>query len=317
MSLMELLVVISIMTIIAGVAVGLIRKGDKALTLDVNAKLVRSSLRLARNSAMESGVGAMVRIEPEDAIIASTVVERGGNWHFEDETGARNTRFSGGQFVDGGKLGRCLDLNGAEIDLGAYPWYEAVGGFAISLWISPAEAGDFTLVSRESSFSFKVTKDGALRAEISVGGEQRDRIELQTRAGLVPVGAWTRVRLSYDRLEAQIEADGVLRARKVESRPLLPNAPSHLLLGSAQDGFKGRVDELRYDIASQEQTDQLSSGVDFDPASDLVVRFDPQGRLDDRFHGKAVEIRIESDRSGEGDEANVETIRVELSGAIR
>ena len=317
MTLMELLVVMGIIAMIAGVSVGLIKKGDRGLTLEVNAKLIRSALRQARNSAIETGVGAIVRLDAENAVIESAVVENGGNWHFEDDTGSRGTTISGGQYADGGKLGRCVELSGGEVDLGAYPWYAAVNGFRIETWIKPAEIATGTIVSRESAFKLALTEEGGLVAEFKVGEQQGDGVRLETRDGLLQADRWYRVALGYDRIQGRIEVDGVVRAQRRESRPLTRDAVSKLVIGSSASGFKGLVDEMRYSVVMDAVAEALGVGADVDPEADNIIRFDGQGRLDPVFHIRPAELRLIGDAVEEDGERAVERIRVEMSGAIR
>lgn len=313
-TLMELMVVIGLLGVLLGIGLSMIRKQDKGLVLEANAKLVRSHLRVARTSARKSGAGALVRISTADRTIESFPVETAGNWHFEDDTGARGTRIQGGvQSVDGGFLGRAARLSGGSLDLGSYPFYATAHGFRFTTWVNLDQVATADIAGRRRVFRFSLSDSGSLAAEIQVG-EQNETVKVETRAGVVRPGVWTQVAIAYDRMELTIEAGNVVYARKKESKPLNIDAPGPLLLGGR--GFIGLVDEARFDVVSGDGPEELSNRLSVDMAEtqgDLVVRFDGDGRLDKRFHKGPVDVRMRID-----ERADLETaVRVDWAGVVK
>ncbi len=317
MTLLELLVVMAIIAAVTGVAVGLIKRRDKGLLLESNARLVRASLRLARNAAVNSGVGSLIRLDPDDLAVEAAIVEQAGVWHFEDDLGSRGMRTDGGTIEEGGKLGRCVHIAGGEVDLGSYPWFDAVHGFRLGFWLRLGDAEAGSLASRGGVFRLSVNREGGLDAELGLGGPQTDRVRLSTGAGLLAPARWTHVALLYDGVAIRIEVDHVLRAERAESRPLVREPKAHLALGGAGDGVKARFDEVRYDAILEGEREVFSVGIDVAEDSDLLVHLDGQGRLDPRFHRRPVRLILVTDAVEEDAEPEREVITVELSGAIR
>lgn len=316
LTLLELLVVLGLITVIAGVSVGLMKRRDRTLTLEANSKLVRSVLRLARNSARTSGSGAVVRFDVETSSIEASPVETGAHCHFEDDFVSRGiTAKHSGQIVEEGKFGRCLRLAGGECDFGSHPFYHPENGFRATCWVQPDAGANGVIFELEGSFKLELGQDGSLTAELR-SGKQGVVTGLETRAGLVEAGRWQSVSLTYDRLEFAIDVDGVRYAARKQLDPVTIDLKGHLNVGSARGGIKGLVDEFRYDVVAAAEREQLSAGADLKEGTDTVIRFDPKGRLDPRHHRRPAIILIEGD-AGENEDAQVESIRIEMSGVIR
>lgn len=288
MTLIEVLVVLTLIGAISAFGVAMMRKQDKGLMLDTGARVIRSSLRIARNSARKSGSGAIVRISTEDRSIQAFPVDVAGNWHFEDDTGAYGRRIQGGApIVDGGMLGKCAKSQGATIDLGDYPMYEARDGFRFTVWIKTDRPVAGAIVSRAKAFRLGMNEGGALTAELQVG-EQNETLRMETRPGIVTPGKWIKVAIAYDRVEFTIEAQNVVFARQLESRTVA-RAQGNLLLGG---GLVASFDEARYDVVVAEQEETLKGRVAIDSKEDIIVRFDAEGRLDRRRHSKPVQVKL-------------------------
>lgn len=319
MTILELLVVMTLIAMMAGFTVGMIRKRDSSLTVEVNGRLVRSILRQARNSARSTGGGVMVRLDPERNLVEASPMELGGNWHFEDGTSSRRQAVSAAlELVDEGMMGRAVRLSGSAVDLGSSIFYSGDQGLRLLFWIKPDRLTDGVLFLRENGYKISLDETGALRAEVSVG-QQKDTVSLQTRSGLVAPGRWTRVALGYDRIEIAIEVDGVLQGFRPETRPLFQDGkPAGVSIGG---GYEGLLDELRLDVARSGVLEEISTGCEVALDCDLIVRFDGKGRLDRRFHKQAARIVLLGDAPEDGEDGPgkplEEIIRVELSGAIR
>lgn len=288
MTLIEVLVVLTLIGAISAFGVAMMRKQDKGLMLDTGSRVIRSSLRIARNSARKSGSGAIVRISPEDRSIQAFPVDIAGNWHFEDDTGAYGRRIQGGvPIIEGGFLGKCAKSQGAAIDLGDYPNYDSRDGFRFSVWLKIDRPASGTIVSRAKSFRLGMNEGGALTAELQVG-DQNESLRMETRPGIVTPGKWMQVAIAYDRVEFTIEAQNVVFARQLESRPTA-RAQGNLILGG---GVPGAFDEARFDVVVAEQEETLKGRVAIDAKEDIIVRFDSDGRLDRRRHSKPVRVKL-------------------------
>jgi prepilin-type N-terminal cleavage/methylation domain-containing protein len=315
LTIIELLVVLGLIGVLSGIGVGMMRKRDSNLTTEVNGRLLRSILRQARNSAKTSGTGVVVRLNREDNLIEASPIELGGCWHFEDQSGSRNTKIESAlELVDDGWMGRAAQLSSSSIDLGNYPWYAATQGFRVRLWFRHEAGSTGIIVARQNSFKFAVTEEGALKAEILVG-KQNEAVSLTTRGGVVRPGKWQNISLSYDRLQITIDVDGVLYAQKSESRRLFVDPKARLVLGGGS--LKGAVDEMRYDVAQDGKAEEMSIGVDLSEDTDLIIRFDGNGRLDRRFHKNPALVVLIGDPPNDASEPIREEIRIEFTGVIR
>ncbi len=304
-----------LIAVMTGIGVGMMRKRDSNLTTEINGRLLRSILRQARNSAKVSGTGVVVRLDAEDSLVAASPIILGGCWHFEDERGARNTKIdSAVELVEEGWMGRAAKLSGSSVDLGSYSWYVATQGFRVQLWIKAEQANGGVIFLRQNSFKLTLTQEGALNGEVIVG-KQNETVATKTRDGLIAVGKWHEVALSYDRLELIVEVDGVRFAVKPEQRRMFVDQKSHLILGGS--GFKGLADEMRYDVALDGKVEEFSTGVDVLKEGDLLVRFDGNGRLDRRFHTKPAVIILQGDPPDDQSDPIQERVRIEFTGAIR
>jgi prepilin-type N-terminal cleavage/methylation domain-containing protein len=313
LTLAELLVALSIVAVISGIAVGMIRRGDGGLGAEANTRLVRSTLRYARNAARDAGAGAIVTFDPESQEIAVAPVELAANFHFEDEFGSQRRRLElSGQLVDEGHLGRGLALSSGLVDLGLLG-ETPVQGFRVSFWLRPEDldkAG--RVLERENTFSLSLDADGSLRVRIRVG-EQGEAIQLETRPGLMTVGRWRRVDFAYDRAAITLAVDGVQQLRKPEARVLFRDKKARLLLGSG--GVSATMDTLRYWVVSEGETRRLGSGVEIEASGPITVAFDGEGRLNPAVHSGPVEIALRF--PSEEPEGILQTLRVEKSGVVR
>ncbi|MEE9392877.1 MAG: LamG-like jellyroll fold domain-containing protein [Planctomycetota bacterium] len=311
LTLAELLVVLTLIAMISGLAVGMIRRGDGGLGSEADAKLLRSAIRLARNTARRGGTGAQVVVDPKERQIEIAEVIPGGVWHFEDDTGARGARILiEGDLVENGRLGGALKVSGGVTELGEFAWQQPTNGFRFRVWIAPTQPG--SVVSREGNFSLNLDDEGALRADLFLG-LQGENVSIETRKGVIPFGAWSLCELSYDRSSFEIRVNGVRYARKLRRDPVKRDDTGALRIGG--NGFQGLVDEARYDLAGPSNYQALGGNTLIDSKERIILHFDGRGRLDARFHRAAVVVVLRPD--DDDPESPVETVRVELSGAIR
>ncbi|MEZ6196097.1 MAG: prepilin-type N-terminal cleavage/methylation domain-containing protein [Planctomycetota bacterium] len=311
-TLAELLVSLGIVSVITGIAVGMIRRGDGGLGAEANARLIRSTLRYARNAARDAGAGALVTFDPQTREVLVAPVELAGNFHFEDDRGPGNRRYAyGGQLVDDGRLGRALALAGDEADLGRIGLVPR-NGFRATVWVRPGEklaAG--RILERENAFVLKVGAEGQLSGTVRVG-PQGEAITLTTRPGLLAPGRWTEAEIVYDRLRIELRAGGVTYARQDETRPVFDDPKGRLLVGGA--GFAGTLDTLRYWMTGDGERRRLGASVEIDAPGPVSVRFDGDGRLNPSAHDALPCCGCSAIRRTP---RRAPIVRVETSGVVR
>ncbi len=155
-TLIELLVVMGIMAVLAGITVasyvGITQRASRQGARDN----VMDVLRQARVSAVDTGRGAVVRLEPATATSPATVYGISSNvigaWHFEEVSG---TTTPGAQRYDGtfednagnpaaapvpvpGKLGLALPFDGSHfVDCGNASIWNQTTGIRLEAWVEP------------------------------------------------------------------------------------------------------------------------------------------------------------------------------------
>lgn len=310
-TLLELLVVISLVSLILGAGVGALASfdvGDRAAR-----SLVQSVVRSAANSALARDAPASVVIDPAERSIAARAMKVIGTWHFESEAlrGAFDLdgELFGAVLVDDGQLGRALSLrrdasraartpSWAEIDIQRDPAFDLVDGFALECSVRIEAAGAGALLDIGGSVGCELSSDGTLVAwltpaiEDDVGRRMRGaRIGLESQPGALGFGAWRRVRASYDRARFELAIDGVLVAALAYDSPLWPT-DGPLIVGDDRRAFPGSIDTLAISgvVASREIV--LPEGVAFGIESTRLMRFAPGGHLDRATHATPARIEL-------------------------
>jgi prepilin-type N-terminal cleavage/methylation domain-containing protein len=85
-TLLELLVVISILGVLLGLGVGVY--GSLATPDVLAAERIRDALRAARLLAQREGAPAAVIVDPAGGDVYALGLHAAGNWHFEDDAGS-------------------------------------------------------------------------------------------------------------------------------------------------------------------------------------------------------------------------------------
>jgi prepilin-type N-terminal cleavage/methylation domain-containing protein len=324
-TLVELLVVCGIMAILMGIGAGAISRVGQSSALDGGDRMVRMALARARSTARDQAALSSVAFVPANATgnarIAMALTRNAGTWHFDHADGAllmaghnNVSRLSGASLEDGGTVRSCARLNGGSVHCGDSPYYDPVRGFALEMDVSP-DADDRgslragTLASFGEAFSFEITEEGGLRAQVSLQ-PQGEVVEARTIPGLIAPWRWARVGVTWDGLDLTLHVHHVLAAVKSALPNLLqpPGRDAHLTFGGG--GFAGRIDEVVYRTVDEEQVDELDGSVEIPIQGPVLVRFDADGRLDPRIHDAEVVIPIEV----EGERREV---HIDLSGVVR
>ena len=225
------------------------------------------------------------------------------------------------EFVPG-KLGGCLLFNGSSTALSVVTPYldEIRDGVFVDAHVRP-DAADLT---DGATLPIAGKPDGG-QAVFSLGLSYRPNgtqdafwLEgsVQTPGGAVTAhtaaiirpGEWTHVALEYVADQNDADHNLVLRinGREVElydtaagKGQLVPNARPMLVGSDGARHFQGRIDEVRVAalVASEIRRLQANADVWADPnSSDRRVHFDDEGKLDPRYHGDTVRIKVISPR---------------------
>ncbi len=305
-TLVEMLVVLSIITILLGVSVGTLQRNVPRRDLARNELM--DKLRRARLFAVAEQAPAWVRLtrgtEEEWPVVTALGRKVVGTWHLEglDAEGfPRPGTAYGAEEDPRGVIGKALWLSGAEpsyLDLGTAGSYESEAGLACELFVKLRGSRQRVLFSKGEVFRVLVENDGSLSATVRLRGPEEDGKAqpvfetVSTEAGAVEPERWEKVAASFDGLVLRLAVNDIVAAEhRLEcwSKVLVdPRAP--LWVGSAQEPFQGSLDEVKFANYSAETSEPL---VDMSVLGNVdQVRFAPGGELDPSFHSGAAEVGL-------------------------
>jgi prepilin-type N-terminal cleavage/methylation domain-containing protein len=323
-TLVELLVVMTVLAILLGLTAGALTRAGKAGVLDGAARVIRSGLHRARGLALAGGTLSLVTVTPPPApaggpIVVTTQVSRiAGSWHFDGESdvgvggdGATLQFFgavSGPGFVrDGIVMTPASRAVAPAIDRA--PKQDPGLGFSLDLMIRPEGPGTIAQFSAPDgdtvSFRLRLNDDGSLAAEATVIAEQTD-LSLQTRPKVIEMGQWARVAIVHDGVELQVTAHNVVEARVLAQARVDVEPDGALRLG----GFAGTIDEVVYRTVGDTDPFEVDGQITTSLTRPVVIRFNRDGRLNERAHAEPVEVPLSH-------ESKTVTVTVDLSGVIR
>jgi prepilin-type N-terminal cleavage/methylation domain-containing protein len=301
-TLIEMLLVLSIMGVLMGISIGAFQHSVPARALARNA--VIDSLRQARNFAMQENAPALVRLEkigddpPTVTAIGKKTV---GTWHLEGtdlEGFPQAAHGEGVEEEESGALGRAarLSVEGSSwLDFGISPSFDTTYGCACELFLRADAPKNQPLLSKGKGFVLRSDSDGSLKLTVRVRdhdekGDPRDTFRsVETgRTVLVP-HRFVKIAASFDGMSLRLAVDDVVVGEVLLEKPVPfsfdRDAP--LLFGSYEQPAGVAVDELKwaiYDGTTQELRDMDLK----EPRS--IVRFAPDGSLDPQFHQGPVDL---------------------------
>lgn len=309
MTLMELMLVIVILGILMGVAVGGFASFDPGQRAARG--LIANTLRQARNDAVAHRAPSRVIFDPTNQTVRTEGYAVAGTWRFEtaslkgaNEANGTPSGFADTFLSDEGFIGKALDLSyggrGARVvfDIGSDPIFNVRRGFRMSAALRAASLSDSAIVNLGGVVTMAARTDGSV--EFSVITRQTDelgrsrageQLQLRTTPGVLTPDRWVEVELSYDRRRLTATANGVPVAERVESRELW-DLDGKLTVGGGRRAFVGRVDDLVLSVARAEDSIRLPSAASFAALKPFEVRFDEGGRLDPVVHPDPVEIEL-------------------------
>jgi hypothetical protein len=283
-TIMELLVVLTIMAALMGLGVGMYLNLGRQGVFTANVSRVLSTIQQVRNSSMSHP--AALQIEAGDRLKGEPNGVRGIEFVtlFQSQcephpdggdvvtrvlAGAmdRNGDLPGGSSFVPGVLGQALYLEGGgRVDCGNHPAYDATEGISIELWVHPLGDRGGVLVQRGSGVSLSLDKraDGLVpRFDLAFSAGQADASgkvsssftesrSFEAKGATVPLKRWSRIIATYDRSAVTIAVDTgrgpVERFRKEEHAPLAPSTEARLYLGGTEGAsFHGYLDDIRID----------------------------------------------------------------------
>ncbi|MEZ5978141.1 MAG: LamG-like jellyroll fold domain-containing protein [Planctomycetota bacterium] len=331
LTLLELLLVMTILGIVFGLSLGAITGMDLAKGAD--AEVLRGALRAARTAALAERHPAAMFVETdEETGHVSLVVQRMrtvGTWHFERPDGRGTDELTaeplqGARQVEDGFIGSALSFYGAgrgaraEIALQTQSRYDVRDGVSIEAMIRVEDVRSggtvFQFSGRTRICGLEVTQGGGLTgwvAPVFVDGTGRERaggrVDIKLPAGTLEEGEWTRVALVYDRLQLRIVVDGFV-AGVTAGEGELGTIDGPLVIGGDPLPFQGVLDELVVRIVERSEPVPLSQNAVWPEGLPVVVPFDADGSIDTLLAQGPYEFVLPTDPD--------ETVRVGRTGVV-
>jgi prepilin-type N-terminal cleavage/methylation domain-containing protein len=342
-TLVEILVVMSLLAVLMGLSVGLITQAQSGNKLLVATNALAQQLASARAQAFGSSTTyVQVRTAPDGSTRVRSFRDRQVlAWAAEDFAKASEdvVRRGGGVELspDLGLEGHYVIFEpGGTVSLGSPQWLDFRDGFSIQCRLRPDAKGGM-LFKKGEAISIGVTQGGTGRLGIDAKirlrrddqGQGEGTCELRTgmrgdaevvpewSAPLIP-GRWHEVRIAYDRNAFTIWVDGRLRGTRSDRRNLMdPREEAEFVIGG---GYAGAFDSLV--ISGIFETEETGEGIPAEirrvaadgkvAPGDLLIHFRNRS-LDPQHHAAPVNLWLELDRGPDASPAR-RVVSVALSG---
>lgn len=341
-TLIEILVVLSLLAVLMGLSVGFIIRAQSGNKLLLTTNSIAGQLASARAQSYGNDTAyVLVRTTEAGATTVRSFRDRQVfAWPAEDFEKASETGFldrAGDVEIstDLGLEGRYAIFTPAgSIGLGDPPWLDFVDGFSIDCRLRPGGGGG-TLFKKGDVFLVNVVQGGSGRLGIEAKirlqhdemGQGEGWYDVRTgvrEAEMVPewnapllAGRWHDVRIAYDRNVFTIHVDGILYAIRSDRRNVMHLTDEEFVIGGGYEGgFDGLVisgifedDQDRFDVP-EEVRHVTAAGT---PAvGDLLIHFRNRS-LDPLYHSTPVQVWLRLD-AGPNEDGPARVVEVTLSG---
>jgi prepilin-type N-terminal cleavage/methylation domain-containing protein len=292
-TLVELMVVMSIIAILMGLGMAMLTESNKDNGLKAARGAVLGTCRYARSAARNSRAPVWVRVDPQGRWIATVVRRPMGAWHFEEEplTGAlgHDAEMHDGKLFDDGRVGRAVLFGdkGGHLDCGNVPLLATHQGLLVELWYRAIQhRKQRTLVSKRGEFEIALDKEGNLAA---YAGSETDRVQLYARGASLPLGKWTKIALLWDGAALTLLVNDHPLAKKTGTASF-SLSDGNFTVGSGEYPLDGAVDEVRVDALIEDTRYNLPDLLAVSGPAE--IRFDATGALDADAHTGPATITI-------------------------
>lgn len=299
-SVLELLVVITIIGIITGIGLAVLSHSGRQFGFQAIRGEIVSMIRYTRSNAMAQKGTATVVIDPNKKRIFSSVRRTVGLWHFEDINGNISTGAFGNNATlhneaniwSPGKVGNGLMITSTGYaECGSIPIAIENQGIAIECWISPTII--LTIATQKTIIDITnggimIDLDGTIT--ISYGS-----LATTTPPAIIPTDRWSYIAMFYEPDYTVSDGSGTLSlfinnifSGSIKGNPSVSPGKWKFNIGSPTDTFNGMVDEVKSSIISETELLQLEPdivleadfGAGFQPLTTPVpVQFDKRGNL--------------------------------------
>ena len=318
---MELLVVMTIMSIIMGIGIAFLTNTKRSSGFRSYVNQVESMARTARNFALQNHANSYLRIyvDPDntDQVKISPVGTRvEGFWRMEEikngrTFGAKNMHatVSGAQLVKG-KVGNGFRFDGSgQLECGIHGAFQANHGVYIEAWVKPEQFGEKQiLLSKKNDYRIAIDRDGQIMFQV-----ESEKIFSGVSLNL---NQWNWVQAIFDGSFIGIRLNDQGRARRMVNIDLKPDANNPVFIGYK---FIGVMDEVKLGRYVSDGNGQIPKGVKVKitptpPKGAQVIRipFDEKGNLDVNSNPKLATGAVIAFKK----DNNVREIRISPNGIV-
>jgi len=344
-TLIEILVVLSLLAVLMGLSAGLIQRAGQGNLLLQTAQSLASQLASARAQSYGND-RAYVSVDPR--AVRTFRNRQVFHWPCEDfvkTTDSYELQHAGGgveicEAKLAGREGRFAIFNGGRCDLGDPPWLDFVDGFSIRCRIRPNDSsgpGIQTLFKKGPGLVVNLRPDDEGRFGIEAKIRLRPKAGAATTGGdyllrtgdregeTLPewrspllAGRWYELRISYDRNTFTIHVDESLRGIRSDKRNRMWPNNDRFVIGS---GYQGAFDSLVIAGIFEDDDDRYD-------VPDAVSWIDEKGEpvvgtryvhfknrsLDPRYHAEPISFWFRLDSGDENERGARRIVTVSLSG---
>ncbi|MBI4833702.1 MAG: prepilin-type N-terminal cleavage/methylation domain-containing protein [Planctomycetes bacterium] len=208
-TLIELIVVITIIAMLSGVGIAFISTANKQFGFQATQGSIVSMLRSARSQAITQKEPSSVIFDLSKKEVYLLVRRNSRLWHMEDGTMGKVTGAFGNdaqftgliELAPEGRFGRGLAFNGAgEVDCGKLVLKGNETSLMIDLWIYPVSQTDQIILRMpvvedespaDSKYFLMLTDDRELVAKFG-------DVQTTSMKGIVPLERWSRLKMVYE-----------------------------------------------------------------------------------------------------------------------
>jgi prepilin-type N-terminal cleavage/methylation domain-containing protein len=295
-TLLEILVVLTILAMIFGMTLGILRNANRDLGVMAAANTVTALLRAAGEHARAENSPAWVVLDMDDNTAGTLIRETVVMCHFEDTSaGFGRTINVNGAVQVLGRIGTAYRFSSSNtIECGDIPRFAANQGIAIEMWFNRSPGtGKHVLATIGKEMELYVDAVGRVHAKVGT-------TEATSGTNLIPREWWVYCQAIYNGREIKILINGA-EAGSTPCRNYVWKGPAPLVLGSKKDGLSGLMDEVRVSAVIPRDTYPLPEQVTFElpktakvQDGEFLVAFDGSGRLDVSRHPQDVVITVKS-----------------------
>jgi hypothetical protein len=302
------MVVLGIVGIVLGIGAGMFLASREDAALRTGFHDLLSLARFAHAQALVRRVPTSIRIDrrdPQNPRIEALVDRTFGLWHGEDlkTTGAYGLDGRpSGVTLEPGKIGFAFFLKGSgSVRVDGLEMPETADALSVEAWVNPVElTGRQIIVEKKGEFTLRLENGGMPTGGFgsSAGRLRGDRVRVAREQ-------WSHLRLVLEGGACGLSLNGrELDAGPVNRMPASKRAP--VVIGQ---GFHGLIDEVIIRGRVVEESVTIDSdlkltleGVAEDPDPKYKgklhrVHFTAEGRLDGRFHGGPVTLKMASSQA--------------------